>query len=637
MDKEKCLQLIELIKTGSKEEVEAFYDKNDKAFSTPLNRDRIYALHCAVIVERLDLVELILKKQPATLEAKDSFAQTPLLWAAAHGYKDIIVYLMNQGANCTISGSATEPAVRGNRSIVGWAKYRRHLECVDIIHEMQYQQIIKVLASLANPSTAFDSITLCISNLIKAENIRGLDHILEDTLYFKRLPVNYRLQLLTLAYDYLESDVLVKFLALRHKWPAQVNLEGYSVLEWAVSKGLERFLTIFSAMGMDYLPSINNNFGDPVQRNLLDLAKKHGQLRMLNALILHSFHAYQNHITEPSSSDETMGWALYTHLANYILSGEQLIELAAIEKALLPLLLQTPNYRRVLDSDLNVRSEGAVYRTYFASDKQRRNSLECVLDPVSQTIEIFRFKRLLGRGSYGSVREFINEKEQSRAVKSFNQPHEAALRSELSFLRRVYPQHSFFGFIDRQSSQSRLTMPCFKGEFFESVCNRLTSDTKLAQLIHAMALAIHQVHKTGIIHGDITNFNLLVHEEEGQWIVQLIDFGISYSINTGYISGFDVENNRDRYPPELIGAHIRIKPHPRQDVYMLGALLKLGIRSVNIENKITQAFPLIMTFIERALSIDPEKRPSLEDFCTDLANALDTRTIVAEAGPSGLC
>lgn len=59
-------------------------------------------IHFAIGVNRLDIVELILKHKPDFLELPDEFGQTPLHFAAAKGRDQIAEYLISQGANVNV-------------------------------------------------------------------------------------------------------------------------------------------------------------------------------------------------------------------------------------------------------------------------------------------------------------------------------------------------------------------------------------------------------------------------------------------------------------------------------------------------------------------------------------------------------
>ncbi|MFO9136014.1 Dot/Icm T4SS effector AnkF/LegA14/Ceg31 [Legionella pneumophila serogroup 1] len=76
-----------------------------------------------------ELVKIITEHRPDLLESKDSFQQTPLLWACANGYVDIVEYLMDSGADIhvrtKVSGShryKIGETPTGGRTALDWAR-----------------------------------------------------------------------------------------------------------------------------------------------------------------------------------------------------------------------------------------------------------------------------------------------------------------------------------------------------------------------------------------------------------------------------------------------------------------------------------------------------------------------------------
>nr|HAT9779120.1 Dot/Icm T4SS effector AnkF/LegA14/Ceg31 [Legionella pneumophila subsp. pneumophila] len=76
-----------------------------------------------------ELVKIIIEHRPDLLESKDSFQQTPLLWACVNGYVDIVEYLMDSGADIhvrtKVSGShryKIGETPTGGRTALDWAR-----------------------------------------------------------------------------------------------------------------------------------------------------------------------------------------------------------------------------------------------------------------------------------------------------------------------------------------------------------------------------------------------------------------------------------------------------------------------------------------------------------------------------------
>ncbi|HHL3493393.1 TPA: Dot/Icm T4SS effector AnkF/LegA14/Ceg31 [Legionella pneumophila] len=76
-----------------------------------------------------ELVKIIIKHRPDLLESKDSFQQTPLLWACANGHVDIVEYLMDSGADIHVRTIVSQnhrykigEAPTGGRTALDWAR-----------------------------------------------------------------------------------------------------------------------------------------------------------------------------------------------------------------------------------------------------------------------------------------------------------------------------------------------------------------------------------------------------------------------------------------------------------------------------------------------------------------------------------
>ncbi len=63
-----------------------------------LSNMRYQPLHLAAQAGQLDIIKAIVENDPSTLDEKDAFGQTALLWASTSGHADVVEYLFNQGA-----------------------------------------------------------------------------------------------------------------------------------------------------------------------------------------------------------------------------------------------------------------------------------------------------------------------------------------------------------------------------------------------------------------------------------------------------------------------------------------------------------------------------------------------------------
>jgi|GEM_PF-6902153 len=139
------------------------------------------------------------------------------------------------------------------------------------------------------------------------------------------------------------------------------------------------------------------------------------------------------------------------------------------------------------------------------------------------------------------------------------------------------------------------------------------------KIIHDIAATLREVHKKGIIHKDITPYNIIVNHERAY----LIDFGLSRIINKTYTEKLDKllrENCSPDYgaPEQKRGKRTTFA----SDVYSLGRVLQFTLNAT--ENKkfgiIEYGAPyakeelLLYALSEQATKKDPNSRPTIDGF-----------------------
>ena len=83
--------------------------KNKTILMTPINSILCtLPLHRAAQQGRLDIIKVILQAHPDLLNQKDENNQTPLLWAASRGHKEVVDYLISLGADLNAATSVTD-------------------------------------------------------------------------------------------------------------------------------------------------------------------------------------------------------------------------------------------------------------------------------------------------------------------------------------------------------------------------------------------------------------------------------------------------------------------------------------------------------------------------------------------------
>ncbi|MBA2709463.1 MAG: ankyrin repeat domain-containing protein [Tatlockia sp.] len=96
--------------------------------NAPDNLD--HPIHIASKKGNLDLVKTLIDYNPKLIEQKDFFGQTPLLWAAAKGQKDVVDYFILKNANLDVI-SIAEKSKNNGKTPVYWATESGHSEIVD--------------------------------------------------------------------------------------------------------------------------------------------------------------------------------------------------------------------------------------------------------------------------------------------------------------------------------------------------------------------------------------------------------------------------------------------------------------------------------------------------------------------------
>jgi WD40 repeat protein len=189
--------------------------------------------------------------------------------------------------------------------------------------------------------------------------------------------------------------------------------------------------------------------------------------------------------------------------------------------------------------------------------------------------------------------------------------------------------------------QPFFTMKLIDGE---SLAEKLLREKKLApreiaQLLSAIARAVHHAHQHGVLHRDLKPGNILIDQDGTPW---LTDFGLAKIVREGSDSNLTKSSDHlgtpNYMPPELIKGSAR-EVSTTSDVWALGVILWealmgelpfSGENSIDIMRKIAEAEPSsprsnvadrdLITLARRCMEKDPKRRLSS---AAELANELD--------------
>ncbi|MDA9271872.1 ankyrin repeat domain-containing protein [bacterium] len=106
---------------------------NDRALLTILDEHSI--LHKVVRHNCLDIVKIILNKNPDLLNQTDNLNQTPLIWAASCGHKYIVKYLISLGADLNFTTNYVDNGLEHGRTALDWAAAGGHSEISAMLQE----------------------------------------------------------------------------------------------------------------------------------------------------------------------------------------------------------------------------------------------------------------------------------------------------------------------------------------------------------------------------------------------------------------------------------------------------------------------------------------------------------------------
>lgn len=285
---------------------------------------------------------------------------------------------------------------------------------------------------------------------------------------------------------------------------------------------------------------------------------------------------------------------------------------------------------------------------YYRSKPGRQTSfLKLVEDAGEQhRIDTYVPAFELGKGTHGSVRLFRSTSDTSRnlAVKQeverrrdekISGFHVSASAedavNELHFLQRAYPnegpyklQHYVIN--DGAGYDYRMIMPFVPGQEFAQAVLSTRSAEEAAMLFLAIAKELERIHDLGFVHGDARSRNILIdivrdHNGEATFNVHFIDF------NNAKLFGSPAtiyKDQRDDIPPEQRESPEKklTRVHPSQDVYTIGFFINSAFDYFREE--LSPNFPSIIQFCESCMKVNPDERPTLNDFICDLERDLLT-------------
>lgn len=245
---------------------------------------------------------------------------------------------------------------------------------------------------------------------------------------------------------------------------------------------------------------------------------------------------------------------------------------------------------------------------YKRSKPKRTVSSLDFFSKEGKLLDTYQSKGVLGHGKHGYARLFVSSQHPRKklVVKSPLVGDEqmqslailAAMRNanrEITLMQAINPDLGFYGvkhILDKQTGfyRSCLFMPYIKGkDLFECVLD-FSEMRQLILLTKCMAHALHQVHQSGVVHGDATGFNMKIKQsgktEFGidSYRVTMLDCGHSAKLGER-VGGYQPDPNVTGTAPELMVLNQRIPAHAAQDIYSLGVSLRVAVQSLLLDNE----------------------------------------------------
>ncbi len=301
--------------------------------------------------------------------------------------------------------------------------------------------------------------------------------------------------------------------------------------------------------------------------------------------------------------------------------------------------------------DLRATMENRRYTvTYYPRFLTKQASTLSIHDLMLDTYKSFHEEKVLGAGDHGYVRLFTHGHEKI-AVKGLSEdgaksvPVEdsdeikKAANSELKFLRKANGNSQLCTlkhYIEPANETHptehysyRMTIPFIEGKSLDDFAvEHIKHPDELALLMLRVAQALQQLHDDGVIHGDVGSRNILISADGDDFIVQFIDFGLSYPINGYATSGFLRAPPNASYVLDIAEERYaagKVRAHPSQDVFTLGKVFETLLMKMTkkIDKEIRLKFPCIMDFIKTAITDTIEDRPTLHSLIVALEPLAD--------------
>lgn len=596
---------IYAIQAGDSQNVEVYLQEHPDALQQPLNRYNRTALHLASCHGHLNLVKYFLNQAPELLESTDCYGQTPLFFASASGNTLVLDYLLQLGANYQVRRYNRGGHPSENCSAIEIAQYHNHQSCVELIMNAQLAKVLNIISEAIKDGVQPD-LFAHFARIIDYKNTIALKHLLTQTTLFQQIDLDQRLVLLSIAHQAMHKELL-RLLVSADYFPPKLVLEktGFNLIQWAISRGLTDVVELLIDNGEPPEQKVMNPESPQYGFNLLKLAY---QLKHYETLILLVARLINQH-----NHEQVLGM---------LTSGVQALDLAAMAPETIPYLINNERILMLIEKLPAIKTEEGLFSYQYKNCSRRRSFLAHMNFSIPQLI-IHKPEKKLGQGARGMVRLGRSENAPAIAIKSVINCDKMKVERELHFLERHYAGKKQIPLLFFKQSpytntvESRLIMPFFKGEDISRLIAKTMDPQDLAEIILKMAQALLKMAQQGFVHGDVKEDNILGYKGKNGYKIHFIDFDLSADFTWGHV---DLKHNLgQRYAPERVNSNIEhTKPATNQDVYSLGYLIKLLMQDHPSAVQLFTNYPVIDSFITKAIKENPAERPLIDIFCHQL-------------------
>ena len=599
--------LIEALKMNDLSSIQEL-DKDDAGILTlPLNSDQMKAIHLACEYGSFDIVVFILTKCPDQVNERDSFGQTPIFCAASNGHDKIVQYLVDRHA--VLNGTVDNPFNVNERStaIIN-AMMNGHHRVVNIL--LRARALTK--AELVLPEAFRIALRwgveqnnlLLVQSLLTRASFSVMD-IKEQVNMMSIAVQGSSLAIIQLFVDY-NSRLLV--LAADHEQPP---------VFWAVCRGEVGIVQLFINARIN-LNTVVEWPGHADNGKLLYILANERKHYAVASLIISSLLNEQNQQT----------------IFDFIIDHDTALAYSLLSPINAKLILNNPRLIHLMKkSGVNVSSSAIGY---YKTTHARRPSFFAEIDRITGEADVFESKALLGEGANGVARYFVNaQNNRHLVIKSpkedwfnrvfFKDVAGRAVR-EMGFVKQAFyadetaSSHVFcikrYNFFGKDEFTLRSVIPYAGPVSVAKVFSHIHQANTLAEIILSMTESLMNLHKKGIIHGDIKEDNVVLSSDNNKQKATFIDFEFSYCL-TDAEATFDYTGAH--WAPERRLCLTPPAPDTSQDVYSYADMLRRIILSHPQKVELDVSFPSIIAFICKALDLNPGNRPTLESFYVDLS------------------